>query len=265
MTEQSIQTAAHKMVYILVVEQSLRAGEGMSEKALAADLQRHGIGEGERQSALDWAVGKGWLEKAEGDEVRLTEAGFDMNFTQYRQASGSGCRPDAGPSTRRLFQIDAFFLFACPHASAQEQFAAALHGQGLAGLAAVLGQVGIGARIPVLQKILQGKALRLVQLRVLLQELLQILARILLQLLARGRQRDIADVIVASAGMRAQQIAANIVAPGLTHGRVLAEFLEQAEGPHALNSLGLTQTGKLDGYSHRQKTMPDPSLRKSFT
>jgi hypothetical protein len=35
MTEQSIQTAAHKMVYILVVEQSLRAGEGMSEKALA--------------------------------------------------------------------------------------------------------------------------------------------------------------------------------------------------------------------------------------
>ena len=82
MTEQSIQTAAHKMVYILVVEQSLRAGEGMSEQVLAADLQRHGIGEGERQSALDWAVGRGWLEKAEGGEVRLTEAGFDMNFTQ---------------------------------------------------------------------------------------------------------------------------------------------------------------------------------------
>ncbi len=81
MTEQSIQTAAHKMVYILVVEQSLRAGEAMSEKALASDLQKHGIGESERQSALDWAVSRGWLQKA-GDEVRLTEAGFDMNFTQ---------------------------------------------------------------------------------------------------------------------------------------------------------------------------------------
>lgn len=81
MTEQSIQTAAHKMVYILVVEQSLRAGEGMNEQALCADLQKHGIGEGERQSALDWAVSMGWLQKA-GDEVRLTEAGFDMNFTQ---------------------------------------------------------------------------------------------------------------------------------------------------------------------------------------
>ncbi|MPN62977.1 hypothetical protein SDC9_210730 [bioreactor metagenome] len=81
MTEQSIQTAAHKMVYILVVEQSLRAGEAMSEKALASDLQKHGIGEGEGQSALDWAVARGWLQKA-GGEVRLTEAGFDMNFTQ---------------------------------------------------------------------------------------------------------------------------------------------------------------------------------------
>jgi hypothetical protein len=43
----------------------------------------------------------------------------------------------------------------------------------------------------------------------LLQELLQILACIQLQLLARGCQRDIADVIVAPAGMRAQQIAAD--------------------------------------------------------
>jgi hypothetical protein len=37
-----------------------------------------------------------------------------------------------------------------------------LHGQGLAGLATVLGQVDIGARIPVLQQVLQGKALRFV-------------------------------------------------------------------------------------------------------
>ncbi|MDR0214578.1 MAG: hypothetical protein LBJ15_11305 [Comamonas sp.] len=82
MTEQNIQVVAHKMVYILVVEQSLRAGEGMSEEALAADLQRHGIDDSDRQQALEWAIGKGWLQKAEDGEVRLTETGFDMNFTQ---------------------------------------------------------------------------------------------------------------------------------------------------------------------------------------
>ena len=82
MTEQNIQVIAHKMVYILVVEQSLRAGEGMSEKAFAADLQRHGIDDSDRQLALEWAVGKGWLQTTKEGEVRLTETGFDMNFTQ---------------------------------------------------------------------------------------------------------------------------------------------------------------------------------------
>ena len=82
MAEQTIEAAAHKILYILVVEQSLRAGESMSIKALASDLQRHGISESERQPALDWAISKGWLEQGPDAEVRLTEAGFDMNFTQ---------------------------------------------------------------------------------------------------------------------------------------------------------------------------------------
>ena len=55
----------------------------MAHLVLCVDrrCERQCIGEGERQSALDWAVSRGWLQKA-GDEVRLTEAGFDMNFTQ---------------------------------------------------------------------------------------------------------------------------------------------------------------------------------------
>ena len=82
MAEQNIQLAAHKMLYILVVEQSLRAGESMSAKVLAEDLQRHGISASERQPALEWAVSKGWLQQGPDGEVRLTEAGFGMNFTQ---------------------------------------------------------------------------------------------------------------------------------------------------------------------------------------
>jgi hypothetical protein len=80
MTEQSIQTAAHKMVYILVVEQSLRAGEGMSEQALAPTCKAW---HRRRRAPVRAGLGRlqGWLQKA-GDEVRLTEAGFDMNFTQ---------------------------------------------------------------------------------------------------------------------------------------------------------------------------------------
>ncbi|MDL5037979.1 hypothetical protein [Comamonas resistens] len=54
----------------------------MSETAFAADLQRHGIDDSDRQLALEWAVGKGWLQTTEEGEVRLTETGFDMNFTQ---------------------------------------------------------------------------------------------------------------------------------------------------------------------------------------
>lgn len=82
MAEQSIQIAAHKMIYILVVEQSLRAGESMTANALTSDLQRHGISEEEQGAALALAISKGWLQQGADGEVHLTEAGFDMNFTQ---------------------------------------------------------------------------------------------------------------------------------------------------------------------------------------
>ena len=95
--------------------------------------------------------------------------------------------------------------------------------------------MGVGTLIPVGEQILQRLALGIAQLRVLIKESLQILAGVLLELLACGGQRDIADVVL-SGSLRAQQITAYVVAPGLAHFRVLAEFFEQAERPHALNS-----------------------------
>ena len=82
MAEQSIQITVHKILYILVVEQSLRTQESMSAKALAADLQRHGLSDGDQRAGLDLAVRKGWLQMGADGAVQLTDAGFDLNFNQ---------------------------------------------------------------------------------------------------------------------------------------------------------------------------------------
>lgn len=82
MAEQTIETAAHKILYILVVEQSLRAQESMSAKALAEDLQRHGISDGDQRAGLALAISKGWLQMGADGAVQLTDAGFDLNFNQ---------------------------------------------------------------------------------------------------------------------------------------------------------------------------------------
>lgn len=81
MTDQ-ITTTVHKILYILVVEQSLRAGEGMAPELLSKDLDRHGISSDDQKLALDLAVSKGWLQKGPQNEIQLTEEGFDMDFTQ---------------------------------------------------------------------------------------------------------------------------------------------------------------------------------------
>ncbi|MEX8193445.1 hypothetical protein [Comamonas guangdongensis] len=82
MTDQTIQAAAHKIVYILVAEQGLRAGEGMTRQQLSEDLARHGISDSDQRAALSLAMHKGWLQKGPEDEVQLTEEGFDLDFTQ---------------------------------------------------------------------------------------------------------------------------------------------------------------------------------------
>ena len=75
-------TLAHKLLYILVVEQKLRAGGGMSPQLLAADLNRHGFSAQDQQDALEAAVAKGWLQKGPMDEVQLTETGARVDFAQ---------------------------------------------------------------------------------------------------------------------------------------------------------------------------------------
>lgn len=82
MAEQTIEAAAHKILYILVVEQSLRTQESMSAKALAADLQRHGISDGDQRAGLALAVTKGWLQTEADGSIHLMDAGFEFHFNQ---------------------------------------------------------------------------------------------------------------------------------------------------------------------------------------
>lgn len=82
MTDPTQQTAAHKLLYILVVEQGLRAGEGMAPQRLAQDLDRHGMDRSEQQAALALATSKGWLQTGPEGEIQLTEEGFDQDFAQ---------------------------------------------------------------------------------------------------------------------------------------------------------------------------------------
>ncbi|QXZ11288.1 hypothetical protein KUF54_04685 [Comamonas sp. Y33R10-2] len=82
MAEQTIETAARKILYILVVEQSLRARQSMSAKALAEDLQRHDISDGDQRAGLALAQSKGWLQTQADGAVELTDAGFNFHFNQ---------------------------------------------------------------------------------------------------------------------------------------------------------------------------------------
>ncbi|WP_417283812.1 hypothetical protein [Comamonas sp.] len=82
MTDPTQQTAAHKLLYILVVEQGLRAGEVMAPQFLAQDLDRHGMSHGDQQAALALAISQGWLQTGAEGEIQLTEEGFALDFAQ---------------------------------------------------------------------------------------------------------------------------------------------------------------------------------------
>lgn len=82
MTDPSEQTMAHKLLYILVVEQGLRAGEGMAPQFLAQDLDRHGMDRSDQQAALAQAIRNGWLQTGAEGEIQLTEEGFGLDFAQ---------------------------------------------------------------------------------------------------------------------------------------------------------------------------------------
>lgn len=73
------ETTAKRILYILVTEQGLRAGDGMSPADLLEDLVRHQISEPEQQAALEYAHQRGWLQTGPYGEVQLTETGFAVD------------------------------------------------------------------------------------------------------------------------------------------------------------------------------------------
>ncbi|GAB2479538.1 hypothetical protein GCM10027082_33070 [Comamonas humi] len=73
------ETHAKRILYILVNEQGLRAGDGLSVADLTEDLVRHQISEPEQQAALQYAHQQGWLQTGPYGEVQLTEAGFAVD------------------------------------------------------------------------------------------------------------------------------------------------------------------------------------------
>ncbi len=75
-----LQTAARKVVYLLVVDQGLRPGESMSSQALQHDLQTHGMDDAAQTEAIDHAIAQGWLHKGYLGEVQVTEMGFRIDF-----------------------------------------------------------------------------------------------------------------------------------------------------------------------------------------
>ena len=75
-----LQTAARKVVYLLVVDQGLRPGESMSSQALQHDLQTHGMDDAAQIEAIDHAIAQDWLQKGYLDELQVTETGFRIDF-----------------------------------------------------------------------------------------------------------------------------------------------------------------------------------------
>lgn len=75
----AVETTAKRILYILVNEQKLRPGDGMSSADLLEDLVRHQISEPEQQAALEYARAQGWLQTGPYGEVQLTEKGFAVD------------------------------------------------------------------------------------------------------------------------------------------------------------------------------------------
>ena len=75
----SIDKNARHILYLLVREQQLRAGEGLSPAVLAAELARHAFSQQDQQLAIEYAREQGWLQYGPSGEVQLTEKGFALD------------------------------------------------------------------------------------------------------------------------------------------------------------------------------------------
>ncbi len=73
------ETVAKRILYIMVNEQGLRAGDGMSPDNLSQDLARHDIAQTDQLQAVQYAKEKGWLRDGPYGELQLTETGFAVD------------------------------------------------------------------------------------------------------------------------------------------------------------------------------------------
>ncbi|WP_353235956.1 hypothetical protein [Diaphorobacter ruginosibacter] len=73
------ETIAKRILFIMVNEQGLRAGDGMSPDNLAHDLARHQITGADQQQAVRFAKDRGWLREGPYGELQLTETGFAVD------------------------------------------------------------------------------------------------------------------------------------------------------------------------------------------
>lgn len=72
-----VQTARH-IIYILIAEQRLRPGDGISPLTLQHDLTRHELPADAQAQGLQYAEAHNWLKKGPYGEWQLTETGFAL-------------------------------------------------------------------------------------------------------------------------------------------------------------------------------------------
>lgn len=77
-TEATRKNAKH-LLYLMVNEELLRAGDGLDAQALGHVLARNGIRADEQQPTLDYACEQGWLQKGENGQLQITETGFALD------------------------------------------------------------------------------------------------------------------------------------------------------------------------------------------
>ena len=78
-TPAEIQRNAKHMLYLLVNEQKLRAGEGLMPDVLQHLLTRNQFATEDQQLAIEYARGQGWLQYGPNQEIQLTERGFAVD------------------------------------------------------------------------------------------------------------------------------------------------------------------------------------------
>ncbi|MGE8493418.1 MULTISPECIES: hypothetical protein [Comamonas] len=77
-TEATRKNAKH-LLYLMVNEELLRAGDGLDAESLSHVLERHGVSAAEQQPAMDYACEQGWLQKGENGQLQITETGFALD------------------------------------------------------------------------------------------------------------------------------------------------------------------------------------------